>query len=165
MGQRASKFVSANSHRNPISSVQNLHRFLSVNEMSRIESEAERFSVWGEPRLCLRDVTDSEFRFQLRSRVNTSILCGGPLPHGGDVFEAASRVLERCADDSALRIDDQRRSYRVSLIDVDGNVLGQSETMETEALARAMIRLIVVQARNATVALFDGDRLPVPVAE
>lgn len=165
MVHRASKSVSANAARNPLAGMPNIHRIISVNEVARIESESERFAVWGEPKLCLRSVTDSDFRYQLRSRVNTTILSGGPLPYVGDVQRAARSILELCARESSLRIERDRQSFFVALFDEEGRVVGRSDVMETEALARAMIRLIVVQARSASVSMFDGDRVVPPPAE
>lgn len=165
MVQRASKPVSANAARNPLAGMPNIQRILSANEVARIESESERFAVWGEPKLCLRSVTEVDFRFQLRSRVNTTILKGGPLPHSGNVESAARRVLALCAQEGCLRIERERQGCYVVLADESGLEIGRSDRMDTEALAQAMIRLVVVQARNATVSLFDSDRMPQSLSE
>ena len=121
--------------------------------VGRIDPVEEKLAVWGEPKFHVRDISAGQFGFQLRSRVNTPILSGGPLDAGGDLQAAARAVLTDCAREDRLRVDQTDDGFVVTLINAQGEVLGCTDLIETEALVRAMIRLIVVQAQSATVVL------------
>ena len=121
--------------------------------VGRIDHIEQKLAVWGEPKLYLRDISAGQFGFQLRSRVNTPILNGGPLATGGDVLAAANALLASCSQEDLLRVDRAPEGFVVSLVDAQGAVLGGTDLIDTEALVRAMIRLIVVQAQSAVVML------------
>ena len=126
-------------------------------QVGRIDPVEEKLAVWGEPTLHVRDISSGQFGFQLRSRVNTPILSGGPLPVGGDLQSTAKALLLACTKEELLRVDSSPDGFVISLMDPlmdpEGAALGCTDPIETEALARAMIRLIVVQARSAAVVL------------
>ncbi len=122
-------------------------------QVGRIDPVEEKLAVWGEPKLHVRDISSGQFGFQLRSRVNTPILSGGPLPVAGDIQSTAKALLLACTKEELLRVDSGPDGFVISLMDPQGAALGCTDPIETEALARAMIRLIVVQARSAAVVL------------
>lgn len=110
-------------------------------------------SIWGNASLTVRDLGNGQFTFQLRSRVNAPIMSGGPHAYSGDLPAAAKAILAQCSLEPSLRVDREASGFRVSLLDAQAVVLGQTDIIETEALVRAMIRLIVLQARGARVML------------
>ncbi len=128
-------------------------RSKSRSPVARIDPVEQKLAVWGEPKLYVRDISAGQFGFQLRSRVNTPILGGGPLAIGGDVLAAANALLASCSQEDLLQVDRTPDGFIVTLVDAQGAVLGATDLIETEALVRAMIRLIVVQAQSAVVVL------------
>jgi monomeric isocitrate dehydrogenase len=118
-----------------------------------METDRLQSSRWGEPTLQVRDTGNQTFSFQLRSRVNVPLIVGGPVFIAGELEVAAQTLLKLCSQENALRADRVGEGYALSVIDHEQKVLGQSEVMPTEAFAKAMKRLIAIQAQRARILL------------
>jgi hypothetical protein len=118
-----------------------------------METDRSQGTRWGEPTLNVRDTGNQTFSFQLRSRVNVPLITGGPVSLDGDLDEVAKRLHQLCSNESALRVDRASEGFALSVIDAESRVLGQSEVMATEAFAKAMKRLIAIQAQRARIVL------------
>ncbi len=81
------------------------------------------------------------------------LITGGPVSLEGDLDEVAKRLHQLCSNESALRADRVGEGYALSVVDSEARVLGQSEVMATEAFAKAMKRLIAIQAQRARIVL------------
>jgi hypothetical protein len=121
--------------------------------MKLMETDRSQATRWGEPTLNVRDTGNQTFSFQLRSRVNVPLITGGPVSLEGDLDEVAKHLHQLCSNESALRADRVGEGYALSVVDAAARVLGQSEVMATEAFAKAMKRLIAIQAQRARIVL------------
>ena len=108
---------------------------------------------WGTPTLHVQEAGIQRYSFQLRSRVNVPLLAGGPLSLQAGLEEVARNLMDRCSQESSLRVDSVPAGFCLSLLDADAEVIGRSEVLATEAFARAMKRLIAVQAQRAEIIL------------
>ena len=105
----------------------------------------------GESLVLVRSEGGSAFHFSVHSRVNTRLLSGGPLAHAGDLDQAVGALIERCTSEDAFRIELTADGHVLTLIDEHGAVIARSAPLGSEALSRAMLRLIAGQARRARV--------------
>ncbi len=105
----------------------------------------------GEPVLMIFDASASSFVFELRSRLNSRVLVGGPIAHAGDVKAKVASLLELCKQEASFRIDRQADGHVVKLLDDSGQEVGASEAIASEAMTQAMLKLIASQARRARI--------------
>ena len=104
-----------------------------------------------DPVLMVSDASASSFVFELRSRVNSRVLVGGPIAHTGDVKAKVASLLELCKQETSFRIDRQADGNVVKLLDDQGREVGASEAIASEAMTKVMLKLIASQARRARI--------------
>ena len=105
----------------------------------------------GESMILVRTQGPTAFHFSVHSRVNARLLSGGPLSHGGDLDRAIGALVERCASEEAYRVEVTSAGHVLALVDERGAIIARSSALASEALSRAMLRLIAGQARRARV--------------
>lgn len=107
---------------------------------------------WGQATLQIRDLHNEQFNFILRSKVNSPLLSGGPLPATADLMSAAKQLLSLCSRESNFRIAQAGNAFELCLLDNQAQILGRSVKITTEAVAIAMLKLVTVQAQRARIA-------------
>ncbi len=106
-------------------------------------------------RLELTKLEQDKYSFILHSRMNSKILSGLlTLPVLTQASEQelraeSKKLLQRCMREDSFRLQSEQNGFRWALVSESDVVLGHSEKVSDEALARATLRLITGQAARA----------------
>jgi len=124
------------------------HRMAQADNVPAPASGAQLMS--GQARFAVNETEPGVFRCSLRSRFNVPLLFSSAMSSVAQCEQAMPAFARASGDDNAYRIEPQDGGFVLVVCDPQGTELARSRPIAGQALARATLKLSVLQSLQAT---------------
>lgn len=120
-------------------------------ERRRTPREGTSVAVARESVVEIRMQGDGQCRFSMLSSADVLMLTSRTFASDAALKPALESLLTRCLDEDSFRVDQLADGYVLKVDSESGETLAQSKVFANAALARAVMRLVMLQARSVRV--------------